>query len=300
MLFVLSLLIIWQLMVVEGAAYPEPVCGKPKIISSRIIGGQPASNGSWPWQVSIFRGGRPVGGGSLINKQWVLSAAHCFFGSLATDQYDVVLGITQLKKPTKSVVESKVKRIISHPDYDGKRGDIALLKLKSPVEFTDYILPVCLPDSSVQFPPEADCWVTGWGMIRPGGGLPPLNGLNELKVSLINRTYCNTLYTSNPNISLGEEPIQPDMVCAGYPEGGKDACQGDSGGAMACKLEGGWTQAGIVSWGVGCARPNFPGVYASTTFYANWINETMAANGSGLHHTSTVILLLLSFALALL
>ncbi|XP_062992934.1 serine protease 33-like [Elgaria multicarinata webbii] len=306
MRFVLSLLTVWllQLTVVQGAATSDAVCGQRKVISSRIVGGHLASNGSWPWQVSIFRGGSHICGGSLIAEQWVMSSAHCYFGSLVTYQYDVVLGITQLKKPTDSVVESKVKQIFSYPDYDGQSGDIALLKLMSPVEFTDYIFPVCLPDSSVQFPPEADCWVTGWGMIRPGVPLPPINTLQELNVSLINRTACNSLYNSNLNISLGEEPIKPDMICAGYLEGGNGTCMGDSGGALACKLEGGWTQVGIVSWGRGCALRSYPGVYASVPFYANWINETMAANddgkNGGLHHTSTMKLLLLSFALALL
>uniref|UniRef100_A0A8D2IZF8 Peptidase S1 domain-containing protein n=1 Tax=Varanus komodoensis TaxID=61221 RepID=A0A8D2IZF8_VARKO len=277
---------------------PSPTeCGKPVIQSPRIVGGQPASNGSWPWQVSILQDNRFICGGSLIADQWVLSAAH------SINQYKVLLGAYQLLNLINTVVVSGVRQIILHPDYTNSidsSGDIALLKLNTPVQFTNFILPICLPASSVRFSPNADCWVTGWGDIQTKGeelNLPPPLTLQELKVPLISRTICNYLYNHFPVIDLPRNPIKLDMICAGSVEGGKDSCQGDSGGPLVCNLPEGWTQAGIVSWGFGCAQPGHPGVYTFVPFYADWIQKTM--NG-GLQSAPLATLLLLPLALTLL
>ncbi|XP_062992940.1 serine protease 27-like [Elgaria multicarinata webbii] len=279
----------------QGAANSEAACGQ-------LAEGQ--SGSQWPWQVSILRDSNPICGGSLIAEQWVLTAAHCFFGFMYPSQYDVMLGAYQINRPMNTVVKSKVKQIISHPDFSGRVSsseDIALLKLVSPVKFTDYILPVCLPHSSIQFSMDADCWVTGWQASQEVVGLPPPLILKEVKVPLINQTDCNTFYNSHLVQGLTIDSIMPDMGCAGYPEGGNGTSKGDSGGPLVCKLKGGWTQAGILSWGVPCGRPNYPGVYTSVAFYDKWIKETMD-NGKniGLQNTPAVIFLLMSLAIALL
>ncbi|XP_062992935.1 tryptase gamma-like [Elgaria multicarinata webbii] len=305
--FVLSLMTVWllQLTTVQGAASRNQVCGL-SLISPRIVGGQPSSEGAWPWQVSILKEDYVHCGGSLITDQWVLSAAHCFFENKSIELYDVVVGVHQLLNPTKDAQIIRVIEIISNPDFnlewEDLRGDIALVKLASPVNFTNYILPICLPGSSVQIPPNASCWITGWGAVKENENLPEPMTLQELKVPPISQETCNELYNKGENNSLGKDPILPDMICAGYPEGGKDACQGDSGGPLVCKLKRGWTQFGVQSWGQGCAKPSYPGVYASVTYYAKWIDETIVANGGGqnggLHNTLTVTLLLLTSALA--
>ncbi|XP_062992941.1 serine protease 27-like, partial [Elgaria multicarinata webbii] len=271
-----SLLVVWLLQVTmaQGAASSEAACGQP-LISPRIVGGQPASDGLWPWQVAILRDGYFICGGSLIANQWVLSAAHCFTKSIATSKYDMLLGAYQLLNLSSHVVYSKVKVIIPHPDYSGdiaSIGDIALVKLTAPVTFTNYILPICLPDSSVEFSLDSDCWVTGWGDVQQGVQLLPPLTLQELKVPLISRATCNALFNVILLEGMDRNPIKADMICTGDPEGGKDSCQGDSGGPLVCQLEGHWTQAGVVSWGMGCAIPNQPGVCSSVAFYANWIN----------------------------
>ncbi|XP_034991572.1 serine protease 27-like [Zootoca vivipara] len=303
------MLAVWllQLTILQGAANSTAECGQP-INSPRIVGGQPASNGSWPWQVSILRNSYPICGGSLIAKQWVLSAAHCFFNRNGF-QYNVLLGANQLSHLSDNAVISDVQQIILHPDYNGldaSSGDIALIKLKSPVKFTSHILPICLPESSAQFPLNEYCWVTGWGNIQSEVPLPDPQTLQELKVPLIIREVCNILYNSRPVQGLGRDPVKQDMICAGYPEGGKDSCQGDSGGPLVCQLKGVWTQAGVVSWGVGCAESHYPGVYTLVPSYANWIQDKMSAgNGSGgksdqLRKARVVTFTLLSLLLALL
>ncbi|XP_044272988.1 serine protease 27-like, partial [Varanus komodoensis] len=286
-------------------------CGKP-VNSPRIVGGQAALDGAWPWQVSISLHGKPFCGGALIAKQWVVSAAHCFpWSANLTNLIEVQLGAYQLSVFSSNTVKSAIQRIILHPDYNGKdgsSGDIALVELKSPVKFTDYILPVCLPGSSVQFSTKANCWVTGWGAIRPGVPLKPPQTLQQLNVQLIQRGKCNILFNEAAGDVVEHNPIRADMICAGHLEGGKDACQGDSGGPLVCKCAGGWTLAGVVSWGVGCALPNLPGVYSSAPFYAKWIyqhipsmnfvgcrNGGEGVNGS-LQHAPALAFLLMSLA----
>ncbi|XP_062992938.1 serine protease 27-like [Elgaria multicarinata webbii] len=260
---VFSLLTVWllQLTLIQ-------VCGEPKI-SPKIIGGQPASPGSWPWQVLVFCP-KYLCGGSLIAEQWVLTAAHCFKKCNNTSDYKVLLGAYQLSNFSDSVIRSDVEQIEIHPDYYPlTSADIALVKLKAPVEFTDYIHPISLLHSLEEVPMDADCWVTGWGDIKYNVSLPDPQTLQELKVPLINRSACNDLYT----IDL----VMPGMLCAGYAEGGKNAAEGDSGGPLVCKREGGWTQVGVVSWGTGCAEPKHPGVYTSVPAYFKWIQATTGA-----------------------
>ncbi|XP_042329708.1 serine protease 27-like [Sceloporus undulatus] len=298
MTIVPSQLVVWllQLMILQGAVSAETACGEP-VTSPRIVGGQPANNGEWPWQVGIYINGAQACGGSLVANQWVVSAAHCF---LEDGEYKVLLGAYQLSNPSTNMLDSSVQKVFSHPDYnghDGSPGDIALVQLTSPVNFTDYILPVCLPDASIQFSSESNCWVTGWGQTQENVNLGAPGTLQELQVDFITRDTCNALYNTNPTAEIGTNPILPDMICAGYSEGGKDACWGDSGGPLVCQLNGIWNLAGVVSWGDGCARANRPGVYTSVTYYAGWIQATM---DDGLTSTPAITLLLVSLAVALL
>ncbi|KAH1171421.1 hypothetical protein KIL84_007039, partial [Mauremys mutica] len=143
----------------------------PVHVFSRIIGGQDAQEGQWPWQVSVQKYDdknheyHHICGGSLISAQWVVSAAHCFNRSFPQSAYRVTLGEHQLSNPSPSWVSSPVRQILVHPDYNrGTRSaDIALVKLTEPVRYTDEILPICLPGPSHSFPGNHTCWVTGWG-----------------------------------------------------------------------------------------------------------------------------------------
>ncbi|XP_034062047.1 serine protease 27-like [Gymnodraco acuticeps] len=250
------------LLVFTGCNAQSDVCGIAPL-NTKIVGGEAAPAGTWPWQVSLHRNLRHICGGSLINNQWVLTAAHCFSSS-STFGYTVYVGrdTQQLSNPNE--VSRSLSQVIRHSGYDSTTSDndIALLKLSTPVTFTNYIKPVCLAEDGSTYAAGATCWVTGWGTIRSDVSLPFPQRLQEVSVPIVSNTQCSASY----------DTITSNMMCAGLDEGGKDSCQGDSGGPFVSKSGSRWVQAGVVSFGKGCALANYPGVYTRVSQYQSWIN----------------------------
>uniref|UniRef100_A0A8C6UE93 Peptidase S1 domain-containing protein n=1 Tax=Neogobius melanostomus TaxID=47308 RepID=A0A8C6UE93_9GOBI len=228
-----------------------------------IVGGEEASPGAWPWQIYLQTfdsdGKEYLCGGSLITNQWVLTATHF----LPT--------ISKLHLHGREV-NRNVIQVELHPDYNTGGSfdhDIALLKMSSPVTFTNYIQPVCLADKTSTLNNGLSMWVSGWGRLTEGGNIS--NTLQEVCVPLVADTECQSLFRFT---------LPHPTICAGYPEGGKSICSGDSGGALVVKQGSVWVQVGIVSASVGCARPNLPALYAEVPAFQDWIQSKMGQNDS--------------------
>ncbi|XP_041673433.1 transmembrane protease serine 9-like [Cheilinus undulatus] len=253
------------------------VCGKPPLntITTRIVGGQVASDGAWPWMASLSIFGFHFCGGTLITNEWVLTAAHCVIG-LNPRLVAVHLGRQSQEGQNPNEVTQRVLQIILHPDYDiiPFDSDIALLRLVLPVNFTDYIQPVCLAAPNSTFFNGTDTWVTGWGDVQFGVSLPSPQDLMEVEVPVVGNSRCNCYYDSIVSIT-------DNMICAGFENGGKGPCQGDSGGPMVSMQNGRWIQEGVTNFGVGCAEPLFPGVFARVSQFQTWINGHIAVNQPG-------------------
>ncbi|KAK7482293.1 hypothetical protein BaRGS_00026421, partial [Batillaria attramentaria] len=243
----------------------------------KIVGGDMAQHGMYPWQVGIQKiyniyanGDKLVGhwcGGTIINRHWILSAAHCF-KTLAKSRVMIKVGDHGQKEDDEGEQKFEVEELIMHAGYDrdSHDNDIALLKVKSAdgqgIKFNDYTQPACLPAAGTIYTSGLQCHISGWG--ETGSGYP--NILRAAKVPLQPFSTCMYLYKGG---------LTRRMLCAGYLEGGVDTCQGDSGGPLVCELNGAYTLLGVTSWGFDCAKPNAPGVYARVTEFISWIEDNI-------------------------
>nr|XP_021508382.1 coagulation factor XI-like [Meriones unguiculatus] len=237
-------------------------------IKPRIVGGTASAHGDWPWQVTLHTTSPIQGhlcGGSIIGNQWVLTAAHCFSGIETSRNLRVYGGIVNQSEINEDAAFFRVQEIIIHDQYKTAENgyDIALLKLESIMNYTDFQRPICLPSKGDRNVVYTECWVTGWGYTGSRDEIQ--STLQKAKVPLVSNEECQTRYRRHK--------ITNKMICAGYKEGGKDACKGDSGGPLACKHSGVWYLVGITSWGEGCAQKERPGVYTSVAKYVDWILE---------------------------
>ncbi|XP_005075143.1 serine protease 42 [Mesocricetus auratus] len=257
-------------------------CGQPLV---KIMGGEEAQEGKWPWQVSVRVRHMHVCGGSLISAQWVLTAAHCIYSRI---QYNVKMGDRSVYHENTSLVVP-IQSIFVYPHFSSAivvKNDIALLKLQHPVNFTSNIYPICIPPEGFFVATGTKCWVTGWGKTDPGAPSVPTDTLREVDQNIIQYDECNRILkrvTSSSN-----DLVRRGMIC-GYKEQGKDACQGDSGGPLSCELNNKWVQVGVVSWGIGCGRRGYPGVYTDVAFYSKWL--TAVVNQAACSHPLVSLLL---------
>ncbi|NXG76429.1 TMPS5 protease, partial [Baryphthengus martii] len=269
--------------------------------TARVIGGTDVAPGRWPWQVSVYHGSQHRCGGSVLAREWIVTAAHCVhsYRRLQASSWLVFAGVTA-HGSLKQEAGVSVKKIIYHPLYNDNSldYDIALMKLQVPLNFSaDAIRAVCLPPSQQDFFQGTPCWVSGWGYTRPDQA-QVTERLQEALVPLVGTERCNSSC-----MYAGE--LTARMLCAGYAQGTIDACQvrggsepsvpkaplpvrcpsyavsqGDSGGPLVCRDDVAWRLVGIVSWGQGCAEPNRPGVYTNVAPLLPWIYQSTEVRGS--------------------
>ena len=261
---------------------PDPVYaapGEPAVpVTSRIVGGEPAQPGEIPWQVALWDMEFDSWwgcGGSVIAPEWVLTAAHCVTeftgGVLSADLIGASVGRLLIQGDEGTTIAASEVIINQDFDHSTLSSDIALLRLEQPVVFSDTVLPIALADSSnsALYSAGTPALVSGWGSRQYDAPDFP-DELYKVTVPVVDRATCDQNYQDNASSPPGS--IDETMVCAGLPEGGKDACYGDSGGPMAAQTsDGRWVQIGIVSWGVDCAAPGLPGVYSNVAALLPWV-----------------------------
>jgi len=248
------------------------VCGKRPLIevaNDKVVGGHQATAGDWPWMTGIRRNGNFICGSSLIDANWVITAAHCVFGSTNVLNYILDVGGHDRLSQETWVVSKRVSRIIMHPQYSSAtlRHDIAVMKFDSPLNFHNtYILPVCIPDGREDWQTKHG-WATGWGTLFSGGSVSRY--LMQVNMLHLSHDRCKQRFGTSVDTAL--------QMCGGEVGGGIDTCQGDSGGPYVFKseIDGRWYLIGITSWGYGCGDG---GVYTRTSGYYNWIVSTVNTN----------------------
>jgi V8-like Glu-specific endopeptidase len=238
-----------------------------------IVNGQEAVEHEFPWMAALTNRGRQFCGGSLIDSEHILTAAHCVAHLSKNDvQYlRVKLGDHNIKDNDNTSIEMRVKRVIRHIGFSSKtlHNDIAILTMERAVQFNEYISPICLAAGNNQYVSQR-VTVAGWGTLTDRGRQP--NELMKVDVEVWTNDRCRNSYGSN-----APGGITSHMLCASLPD--KDSCSGDSGGPLFRCGEGSnglCTQVGIVSWGIGCAQANYPGVYTRVTSMREWINTIVS------------------------
>uniref|UniRef100_A0A672YQE0 Coagulation factor VII n=1 Tax=Sphaeramia orbicularis TaxID=375764 RepID=A0A672YQE0_9TELE len=233
---------------------------------ARIVGGSVCPKGECPWQVLLLYKGKGFCGGVLFRPWWVLTASHCL-ENMDVQFLQVVAGEhdTDVAEGTEQLVQ--VSQILMHEDYVTATADndIALLRLATPIAYTPYAVPACLPTRALA---ERDLWavnkhtVSGWGRRTENG--PTSHLLRRLLVPNVRTQDC---------VEWSGVRITANMFCAGYIEGREDSCKGDSGGPLVTKYKNTTFLLGIVSWGKGCARPGHYGIYTRVSNYLDWIHN---------------------------
>uniref|UniRef100_A0A8C4Y5Q5 chymotrypsin n=1 Tax=Gopherus evgoodei TaxID=1825980 RepID=A0A8C4Y5Q5_9SAUR len=234
---------------------------------ARIVNGEEAVPGSWPWQVSLQV--RRVGnwhfcGGSLVSQRWVVTAAHCG----VTKSNVVVLGEHDRSSSKEKVQKLAIQQVFTHPQYDSStvNNDIALIKLATAAVLGSTVAPVCLAAAGEQYQSRQRCVTSGWGKTRYNALSTP-SKLQQTVLPLLTNQECKNYWDGN---------ILDSMICAGA--AGSSSCMGDSGGPLVCKENGVWNLVGIVSWGSSSCATTSPGVYARVSLLRPWINSIMANN----------------------
>ncbi|KAL7850288.1 hypothetical protein SRHO_G00196370 [Serrasalmus rhombeus] len=240
------------------------VCGVAPL-NNLAVGGLNAAPGSWPWQVNLQVRGAHVCSGSLINSNWVLTAAGCTSSYLAS-QITVYLGLQSLSTSNVNSVSRSVAQNIIYPETN-YYNDIALLKLNSSVIFTDYIKPVCLATAGSTFFNGTQAWVTGWNTNTNAGTLMQSN------ISVVGNRECNCIFSLSIN-------VKDTMMCSTSLQSQSCSNQMDIGGPLVIKQEGLWIQAGISIYHY-CEDLKYTSMYTRVSLYQNWINQQIISNQPG-------------------
>ncbi|XP_023161602.2 trypsin beta-like [Drosophila hydei] len=230
-----------------------------ELLPTRIVNGVRISCQRAPYQAALRYEGQFICGGSILSRYWILTAAHCVDGQRG--RYRVRVGSTQ--QPRGGQLH-RVKSVVMHANYNRRsmQNDLALLRLATPLSYGRCVQPVRLPSSSKRQAPPRCLLVSGWGL-RKETAQNVQRYLRATSVCRVSASRCDRMYRR------GGVRIYRQMLCA--QRLGHDSCSGDSGGPLAS----GRTLYGVVSFGIGCANRNYPGVYVNVKRYNGWIRSVI-------------------------
>ncbi|XP_031627817.1 trypsin-3-like [Contarinia nasturtii] len=230
----------------------------PQGISSRIVGGEDAEDGAAPFQCSLQSSKRHFCGCAIVSKNWIVTASHCVIGQ-SSRTLEVLVGTNDLKN---GGIYYKVARYFAHEQYDSPAfaNDIALIKVKDEIEFTEKVKPIELSKDEV--PDGAELTLTGWGRLSAGGALPQL--LQVIQLNAVQTERCRDIF--------GGRNVHDSHICS-FTKRGEGACNGDSGGPLVYQNK----LIGVVNWGVPCAL-GYPDAYAKVSYLYDWVENTTASN----------------------
>lgn len=231
---------------------------------NRIVGGDRVTNRKqYPYQISLRLSGQHICGGTIYKPRIVITAAHCLKGMKAS-QLEVVAGDLNLRNPTSHTQRIQAEGIYIHENYsDVVLNDVGVIKLKKSFTYDDYVRNITIWNETLSGSPTApgvNCVVSGWGATQYEGSV--VSDLRYVNINVFTGVRCSSIYGNNFQ--------SPGMICAGDFSESKDSCSGDSGGPLVCNGQ----LYGIVSWGVDCGKPHFPGVYTNASYYQNWIDTS--------------------------
>nr|ACY24330.1 trypsin [Ctenocephalides felis] len=262
---------LFVLAIFVAVASAAPPASEPQVLGfpdgfPRVVGGHTANEHQFPWQVSLQRFGSHFCGGSIINSEWVLTAAHCISG---TSGFDAVVGKHDLSKTEATEQRSAFKRTIVHKSYAGGVNpyDIALIQVATPFKLNENVKAVKLPTKDEAH--SGQVTLSGWGSTSTSSFPSYPNKLQTVDKPIVPYPECEKALGG-----AGSTPLHPTNLCTGPLTGGVSACSGDSGGPLVQYNGSEATLLGVVSWGyIPCGGVGYPSVYTRVSAYVDWIKQ---------------------------